>query len=258
MTLNGGIAVSTHRAQLATAMVFAATFACWTASATVAADPPIKLSRNGICHERGTSAYAATLQYEPFETLADCLKAGGRAPKNKHARPTAAPPASTATHAHATKVDRPSRTDGWNVWRRLAGSLSPYFGIGVIGALALLWQGGRVIRRRWREYVQRRRYRRQEREAVRRWRAHRREGPKAADGASTDTKPTSIAVPESPWDRWRRYRRATAEERELLAACMNDREVAERLIDYEIDHDSTLTHQDAVTAALQRYRRDNT
>ena len=32
-----------------------------------------KLSRNGICHERGTAAYGATLHYEPFDTLADCM-----------------------------------------------------------------------------------------------------------------------------------------------------------------------------------------
>jgi len=38
---------------------------------------------------------------------------------------------------------------------------------------------------------------------------------------------------------------------------MNDREAAERLIEYEIARDSTLTHQDAVAAALERFRRDN-
>jgi hypothetical protein len=32
-----------------------------------------KPSRNGICHERGTAAYGATLHYEPFDTLADCM-----------------------------------------------------------------------------------------------------------------------------------------------------------------------------------------
>ena len=30
-----------------------------------------KLCHNGICHERGTAAYGATLHYEPFDTLAD-------------------------------------------------------------------------------------------------------------------------------------------------------------------------------------------
>jgi hypothetical protein len=28
-----------------------------------------KPSTNGICHERGTAAYGATLHYEPFDTL---------------------------------------------------------------------------------------------------------------------------------------------------------------------------------------------
>ena len=32
-----------------------------------------ELSRNGICHEPGTAAYGATLHYEPFDTLADCM-----------------------------------------------------------------------------------------------------------------------------------------------------------------------------------------
>jgi hypothetical protein len=40
------------------------------------------------------------------------------------------------------------------------------------------------------------------------------------------------------------------EEQALLRACMTDRETAERLIEHQIERDSTLTHDDAVTAAL--------
>jgi len=50
---------------------------------------------------------------------------------------------------------------------------------------------------------------------------------------------------------------ATRDERKLLAACFNDHEAAERLIEYEIERDPSLTHEDAVTAALRRYRHDN-
>jgi hypothetical protein len=83
-------------------------------------------------------------------------------------------------------------------------------------------------------HVERSRYKKQEREAARRWRGHKRE-------------PSSTG----------RVRRGGAAVGELLAACLNDRERAERLIEYELNRDSGLTREEAVAAALERYRRDN-
>ena len=41
---------------------------------------PIKLSRNGICHEPQTSYYERTIHFTPFKALEECLSAGGRTP----------------------------------------------------------------------------------------------------------------------------------------------------------------------------------
>jgi hypothetical protein len=65
----------------------------WTAAAIVASsgivasiaiaseEPPVKKSKSGICHARGTSFYAQTKNYTAFNSLEECLKSGGRAPK---------------------------------------------------------------------------------------------------------------------------------------------------------------------------------
>lgn len=46
------------------------------------AAPAVKLSRNGICHDRSSRSYAQTLYFTAFTNLEDCLNAGGRLPKN--------------------------------------------------------------------------------------------------------------------------------------------------------------------------------
>ena len=45
-------------------------------------DPPVKMSKAGICHAMGTRYYAQTKHFIPYRTLAECLKSGGRMPKN--------------------------------------------------------------------------------------------------------------------------------------------------------------------------------
>jgi hypothetical protein len=52
-------------------------------AAMVAADTPgvIKKSQSGICHAPGTTYYAQTLRFTPYETLAACLASGGRLPR---------------------------------------------------------------------------------------------------------------------------------------------------------------------------------
>lgn len=44
-------------------------------------DPPVKMSKTGICHAKGSTYYAQTKSFTPYKTLEECLKAGGRMPK---------------------------------------------------------------------------------------------------------------------------------------------------------------------------------
>jgi len=44
-------------------------------------EPPVKMSKSGICHARGTTYYEQTKNYTAYKTLEECLKAGGRKPK---------------------------------------------------------------------------------------------------------------------------------------------------------------------------------
>jgi len=122
---------------LLAALAIAAALPSWSALAAVGAEPPVKLSRNGICHERGTSAYAATLHYKPFDTLADCIEAGGRVAKNRR-----------ATETHAPSL--PAMADRWSangifIWRELLSPLAGYFAFGA--AATLLWGATVFIRR---------------------------------------------------------------------------------------------------------------
>jgi hypothetical protein len=45
---------------------------------SAAAEPVVKMSRSGICHERGTVHYQQTIYFEAFDSMAACLSAGGR------------------------------------------------------------------------------------------------------------------------------------------------------------------------------------
>jgi hypothetical protein len=49
----------------------------------------------------------------------------------------------------------------------------------------------------------------------------------------------------------------TPEERNLVAACFGDLEVAKRLIQYELDRRPSLSRRAAAAAALSRLRRDH-
>ncbi len=41
----------------------------------------VKMSKSGICHDSSSQYYSRTKHYTPFNSLEDCLKAGGRLPK---------------------------------------------------------------------------------------------------------------------------------------------------------------------------------
>jgi hypothetical protein len=46
------------------------------------ADPAVKKSDSGICHDKTSSSYGATKKFEAFPNLEACLKSGGRVPAN--------------------------------------------------------------------------------------------------------------------------------------------------------------------------------
>ena len=43
--------------------------------------PPVKKSKSGICHPQGGTYYSRTKNYTPYQTMAACIKSGGRRPK---------------------------------------------------------------------------------------------------------------------------------------------------------------------------------
>jgi endonuclease YncB( thermonuclease family) len=70
-------------------------------SASSAAGSPevaIKKSKAGICHERGTPGYQQTIHFKSFDSLAACLKSGGRLPKSAARKKSHFDP-STPAHA---------------------------------------------------------------------------------------------------------------------------------------------------------------
>ena len=46
-------------------------------------EPAVKMSRSRICHDLASPSYAATKKFEPFDSIKECLTAGGRLPKNR-------------------------------------------------------------------------------------------------------------------------------------------------------------------------------
>jgi hypothetical protein len=56
-------------------------------SVSLAADPYVKKSDSGICHEKGSASYGNTKKFTAFATLDECVKSGGKLPAGQ---PTAA------------------------------------------------------------------------------------------------------------------------------------------------------------------------
>jgi hypothetical protein len=57
----------------------------------LAADPAVKKSDSGICHDSSSPSYANTKKFTPFNSMDECIKSGGTAPKNAKAPEPAAP-----------------------------------------------------------------------------------------------------------------------------------------------------------------------
>jgi hypothetical protein len=180
-------------------------------------EPQVKLSRNGLCHERGDPYYSATIHFQAFNTLADCVKAGGR---ELHSRRDGA-------RGSQTKGDTPRTEPIDSKWRwskyQFSAGLVITVGLGVALLLLVLWSA-RLRRRGPTALPPRIRY------------------PAPVSGSSPEDR---IEVTDTP------------EGRDLVAACLGDRDTAQRLIQYELDKRPSLSRRAAAAAARARLRRDN-
>lgn len=44
-------------------------------------NPPVKKSKTGVCHPQGGTYYGQTKNFTPYQSMDECIKSGGRAPK---------------------------------------------------------------------------------------------------------------------------------------------------------------------------------
>ncbi len=55
------------------------------AQASTPAEPAVKKSDAGICHDKSSNAYGNTKKFTAFGSMDECLKSGGRAPATQAA-----------------------------------------------------------------------------------------------------------------------------------------------------------------------------
>lgn len=72
-------------------MVAASTFAV-AADKKEAAEPTVKKSDSGICHDKTSNAYGNTKKFTAFNTIDECVKSGGKLPAGQPASTPAAAP----------------------------------------------------------------------------------------------------------------------------------------------------------------------
>jgi hypothetical protein len=172
------------------------------ATSTDTIEPAVKLSQSGICHERGSPSYDATLHYQSFETLADCIEAGGRAAKRGHRekRPSAQMEANVPVDGDSAQI------------------LYVGLGIAVLMAVGVVSMLNRDSRRN------------------RGW---------LRSTSSQSKTPAS------------ERQNISSDEEKLLKACLGSTEVVARLVQYELDRNSSLSWGAAASAALARLERDS-
>jgi len=61
------------------------------APADKGAEPAVKKSDNGICHDKSSPSYGNTKKFTAFNSMEECVKSGGKAPAGQAAAPAAAP-----------------------------------------------------------------------------------------------------------------------------------------------------------------------
>jgi hypothetical protein len=77
------------------------------AAPALAEPTSVKMSRSGICHDTESPYYGKTQRFTPYESLAQCLAAGGRLPKGFSVGDSAAKQASSAASPHSiSRYDR--------------------------------------------------------------------------------------------------------------------------------------------------------
>ena len=52
-----------------------------TAVAQSSSSPPVKKSKNYVCHAKGSTYYSRTKTFTPYSSMDACLKSGGRKPE---------------------------------------------------------------------------------------------------------------------------------------------------------------------------------
>ena len=65
-------------ALIASALMLVFSGAAW----SQAADPAVKKSDSGICHDKTSPSYGVTKKFEAFTSMELCIKSGGHAPAN--------------------------------------------------------------------------------------------------------------------------------------------------------------------------------
>jgi hypothetical protein len=77
-------AAATAAAPAAPAKTVAPTPAAPAAANLKAADaePAVKKSKTSICHDKTSASYKQTTNFTAFKTMDECVKSGGRPPKN--------------------------------------------------------------------------------------------------------------------------------------------------------------------------------
>ena len=53
---------------------------CLTIASAFIYNPQVKMSNTGFCHTLGGTYYRQTLKFEPYNSLGECLKSGGKVP----------------------------------------------------------------------------------------------------------------------------------------------------------------------------------
>lgn len=61
-------------------------------AADKAAEPAVKKSDNGICHDKSSPSFANTKKFTAFNSMDECVKSGGKAPAGQAAAAAAAAP----------------------------------------------------------------------------------------------------------------------------------------------------------------------
>ena len=56
-------------------------FALLGAHAFAQANPAVKKSNSGLCHEKSSKYYEQTKSFTPYASIEKCVKSGGRLPK---------------------------------------------------------------------------------------------------------------------------------------------------------------------------------